>query len=223
MKTIFVAGLIALPLLGISRTQPTQTPPWKLIATRDSFVVNVNGQPMGAAVFVVERLPRGFRVTESTRIGTFVEQTTEILLDAEQRVLSVVQAGKMRGQEARIELRYDKGRVNGRAQIPGPQGPISHNIDSVVPADVVDDNLMQGVIAALPWSADASYSLPVFSAGKNALSQLKLSVVEATADAYKVRMGDNDGIVHVYVSRSSPQRILRIAPVGSPMEMVRVN
>jgi hypothetical protein len=223
MKIIFVCGLLALPVLGGTHTQAPATPPWKLIATRDSFVVNVNGQPMGAIVFVVERLERGIRVTENTRIGTFVEQTTEILLDAEQRLLSVVQVGKMRGQEARIELRYDKGRVKGHAQIPGPQGQISHNIDSAVPADVVDDNLMQGVIAALPWSADASYSLPVFSAGKNALSERKLAVVETTADAYKVRMGDKDDIVHVYVSRSSPQRILRIAPAGSPMEMVRVN
>ena len=224
MKSMVIgAALAALPVFAHAGTQALQAPPWKLSAARDSFAVTVNGRVVGSAVFAVDRTPQGFRVTETTHIAGVVQQTTEMLLDDQQLMLSVSQKGETRGQETRIELRYERGRVRGFVKMPGPQGQISSDVDSEVPADVVDDNLVQGVVAALPWSPAASYTMPVFSSGKNALSEARLSVVAMTEDAYKVELASQNGTVHFYVSRASPQRILRIAPAGQPIELVRVN
>src|SRR5262245_53073312 len=104
MEALIIASVAALPIIGFhTASRESISRPWKLTATRDSFVMRVNGQSMGYTVLAVERIPAGFRVTENTRIGTMIEQTTEILLDTEQRILSVLQSGKARGQEMRIE------------------------------------------------------------------------------------------------------------------------
>jgi len=230
MKTAIVA-MIALPALGLGSSRISELPPWKLAAARDSFIININGQTMGSSLLTVVPLPTGFHVTESTRIGTMVEQTTEIVLDRGQQLVSVTQTGKMRGQDARIELKYGNKRVQGFALVPGPDGVKAHDVDVAVPADVIDDNLLQTVIGVLPWNAESEYRLPVFSGGRNALMTVKLVVVgteEVTLPgggqpAYKIRMQGGEHDTFFYVSKAAPRRLLKVASVDAPLEMVRAN
>jgi len=231
MKSAILAAFVALPPLGLSSSDLSDGPPWKLVATRDSFVININGQSMGSTMLTVVPLPSGFHVTESTRIGTMVEQTTEIILDSQQRLVSVTQTGRMRGQDARIDLKYGGNRVKGSALIPGPDGTKSHDVDSAVPNDVIDDNLLQAVIAVLPWSAEAQYDLPVFSAGRNTLMNVKLIVTGSEAvvlpggpvAAYKIQMTGGEHDTFFYMSKAAPQRLLKITAAEAPFEIVRAN
>ena len=214
------------------RMHTTPLPALKLYETRDSFVVNVQGRPMGFSVLAVDKMPDGgFRVSENTKIGEFVEQRTEILLDRDQRILQVIQSGRMRGQDARIAIEYHGTHVKGAATVPGAQGPLSFVIDTEVPASVIDDNLLQSVFGALPWSSDANWTFPVFSAGKNRVTQNSLVVtgVEQLAtsggavEAYRAELRGGETVVGLWVSIAKPHRVLKTAPVGVPFEMVRAN
>ena len=225
------AMVLSLANLPVS-IHTTPLPAWQLREARDSFVVNVQGKPMGFTVLAVDKMPDGgFRVTENTQIAQFVEQKTEVLLDRDHRILQVIQSGKMRGQDARIAIEYHGTHVKGAATVPGAQGPQSFVIDTEVPASVIDDNLLQSVFGALPWSSDANWTMPVFSAGKNRVTQHSLVVtgVEQLAisggavEAYRAELRDGESVVALWVSTAKPHRVLKTAPVGAPFEMVRAN
>lgn len=210
----------------------TPLPKWTLTAGRDSFVMSLRGEAKGYTVLAVEPLADGgFRVTEHTQIGAAVDQKTMILLDADHQLKRVMQSAKARGQDLRIDLNYGNGRVQGSAVTPAQGGTQSQTIDSEIPANAVDDNLVQSLLAALPWSEQSHWVMPVFSAGKNGLTDMILkvqaiepvSVPAGTQAAYKIEMRGDVVAVQIWISKSTPHRLLKMVPIGSPMEIVRAN
>ena len=230
-RSLLAASLL-LVAANVAHAQSTALPQWKLQESRDSFVINIEGRPMGFMVLAVEALKDGgFRVTDNTQIGEIVRQKTEMLLDNTHRLKRVNQAGTMRGQDARIAVEYDGKKVKGAATRPGPDGATSFVIDTPVPVNVVDDNLLQPMFAVLPWSANARWTIPVFSAGKNQLNDMILVVMgtEAlntplgTVDTYHAELRGPEMTVGIWVSKAAPHRVLKTAPVGAPFEVLRVN
>ena len=230
MKIGFSALAALLVTAGGLRAQ-TSVPAWQLEVARDSFVINIQGQPMGFTVLAVERAGDGYRVTETTRIGGMVEQDTEVMLDAQHRPTSVKQSGQAGGQQMNIEVKYAGSHVTGSASIPSPSGVQNHTIDMELPAGAVDDNLMQVVLARLPWSETTSYTIPMFSAGRNAVSEQTIKVVRTEkvtlpggdVDAFKAEMQSGAQVINFWFSTAAPHRILKTAPVGAPLEIVRAN
>jgi len=206
---------------------PLPLPAWQLHESRDSFVINIQGKPMGFTVLSVEATRAGYRVTENTQIGGMMQQKTELLLDKAHRLRQVNQSGKMRGQDARIAIEYDGKRVRGAATMPGPEGGHSFMIDLPVPANVIDDNLLQSIFPVLPWSADANWTIPVFSAGKNQLSETTLVVTGSESvnnvESYRAELRGGEMTVAIWVAKAAPHRVLKTAPVGAPFEMIRAN
>jgi hypothetical protein len=220
-RSIYLPSLFS---LFCAVTAHAQIPAYQLQAARDSFEIRIQGRPMGFTVLAVETHTVGFRVTERTQLGTAVEQNTEILLDRQQRLMSVRQNGRMRGQDARIAIEYGHQHVRGTALIPTPAGsPDSLHIDTHVPADVIDDNLLQTVLAFLPWTADAQWTLPVFSAGKNQVTQRTLKVTNVEESAYRVELQGGEMPLTFWVSRSAPHRVVKLSSAQGAFEMVRVN
>ncbi|HEY0809375.1 MAG TPA: hypothetical protein VGD49_04400, partial [Longimicrobiales bacterium] len=82
-----------------------------------------------------------------------------------------------------------------------------------------------------PWSANARWTIPVFSAGKNQLNDMILVVMgtEAlntplgTVDTYHAELRGPEMTVGIWVSKAAPHRVLKTAPVGAPFEVLRVN
>lgn len=212
------------------QAQAARLPKVKLTAVRDSFTILANGQPFGASVLTVETTATGARVTEVTSLGPMGSQSSEMLVDAEGRILKLTQTGQMMGQEARIAVDYANGRAKGSASIPGPAGPQTHTVDAEVPADVVDDNMISVLVPLLPWAADASWEFPMFSAGKNAVSTATLRAVASedvtipagTFKAYKVELKAGESTVALWIDAASG-RVLKLAPAGAPIELVRAN
>ena len=69
------------------------------------------------------------------------------------------------------------GRARGNANTVSPEGPKAAAIDTTLPPGTVDDNAIQFLLPALPWTPSANWSFGVFSAGQNEYRVTTLRVV----------------------------------------------
>ena len=202
----------------------------RLTAGRDSFVVRVQGNPLGWSATAIEDTPEGKRLTEQTNIGGFVEQQTTVDISASGAMIRVRQSGKVQGQPTSIELDYGAGRVKGNASTVTQEGPKSVQIDTTVTAGTIDDNAIQGLLAALPWSPTAQWSFEVFAGGQNESKVVTLKVLgvetvalpAGPAEAYKVEFSGGWQPATFWISTAAPNRLLKIGVANTPVEIVRV-
>lgn len=204
--------------------------PRRLQATRDSFVVMVQGNPFGFVRSVVARgADGGFTITETSEIGPIVQQTTTVTLSDRLAPLRVEQTGTVQGMATKVDVTYAGGKATGSAATPGPAGIEQKTVDADVPAGVVDDNALSALLPTLPWAADAKFTLPVFASGQNTLHQVTLSVagVESvtvpagTFQAFRVEATGGSAPLTYHVEQAAPHRLLKIQPTGQPIEIVR--
>ena len=79
--------------------------------------------------------------TESTTLGTFVQQLTTVVLNADLSMRRSDQTGTVQGQRSETHLTYAGDRVKGTAVAPQPSGtPKSTTFDTTVVAGTIDDN-----------------------------------------------------------------------------------
>ena len=92
----------------------------QLVSRRDSFIVIVNGNPLGT--YVSETVAEGdsltYREALSIPVARWNLDTRARLSLATLEMRSLDQTGSMAGQEAATHLVFSAGRVTGRAQIP---------------------------------------------------------------------------------------------------------
>lgn len=206
--------------------------PGALAARVDSFAVMVQGQPFGFTRTRVERDSDGFTITETSQLGPVVSQTTTIGLDPRLAMRSVRQEGKVQGQDASVDVTYSGGRVTGSAATPRPPSGVVEKVtvDAEVPAGVVDDNAFAALVPAMPWSAGARFVVPVFASGQGELLSYTLTVAGAepvtvpagTVQAYRVEVTGAQQPLTLFVEEAAPHRLMKIAMVGTPVELVRV-
>lgn len=205
----------------------------RLAARQDSFAIMVQGNPLGALTTSVERTAEGFRYRESTRLAGFIQQDTEVTADAEFRPLEVRQRGRVQGQETTIDVRFAEGRARGSAVTPDPQamGQLrTVAIDTTWSPDYLEENLVQAVLPALPWSDGAKWTFTMFSTASGETRQATLAVSgretvtvpAGTAEAWTVELTGSPQPVRFWVSVEAPHRLLKLAIAGTPVEMVRV-
>jgi zinc protease len=202
--------------------------PNQIVARRDSFVVMIQGKPLGWQVAAITRQGDSVRYREETQIGTLIQQTTEVQMTAGAEMVETHQTGKARGQDTRIDLKYSGGRVKGDAVVAGPKGPQSFTVDTTVPAGVLDDNSIQGLLPAFPWAPKAKWTLEVFGSGENRVKTLQLSVLgteqvtvpAGTFEVYRAQLSGADQAVNFLITTALPHRIVKIQIVGAPIEFV---
>ena len=199
------------------------------LSTRtDSFVVLVQGNPLGFQRTTIERTESGFRVVDDVQIGPIMTQHTEVELSADGALRSTKQTGQVRGQNTSIDISYHDGRAKGSATTPSMAGLLTTAIDTVVVAGAIDDNLITALLPALEWSPTASFTLPVFMSGKGYVQPLtvaargteKLTVPAGTFDVYRVEISGGQAAVAMFVTTTAPHRLVKIAPRGAPLEFV---
>jgi zinc protease len=204
--------------------------PRKLVATRDSFVVLVQGNPFGFTRSEVTRAADGtVTISETSQIGPVLQQTTTVTLSERLEPRRVQQTGTVQGQATKIDVTYANGRATGSAAVPGAAGIEQKTVDAAVPAGVVDDNALAAILPILPWAADAKLTIPVFAAGQNAVHQLTLTVagVESvtvpagTFQAFRVDATGGAAPLTFYIEQAALHRLLKIQPAGQPVEIVR--
>lgn len=199
-----------------------------LTARTDSFVVMVQGNPMGFQRSTVERTESGFRLVDDVQIGSIMTQHTEVDFGPDGTLRSTKQTGTVRGQNTTIDITYHDGRAKGSATTPSMAGLATIAIDTVVAMGAIDDNLITAVLPALDWSPTASFTIPVFLSGKGYVQELTLAVKATETltvpagsfDVYRVELSGGQAPVAMYVTTDATHRLVKVAPRGAPLEFV---
>jgi zinc protease len=201
----------------------------KLLAHRDSFVVLIQGTPQGFQTAALEKGPAGFSYRTNVSIaGGVVTQAGEASFTSDLRPLSVKQTGKVQGQGTSTDLTYSGGRVKGSATTMAAGGPKSNTVDTAVAAGVIDDNMLSALLPGLAWGPNAKFTISTFDASSGTVRQAQLSVAgtESVAvpagifPAYRVDVSGLTQPVTMYITTAAPHRLVKIAPVGAPVEFV---
>jgi hypothetical protein len=231
MKLLVKAASAALVLVAARSAtgQPTSPVNYSAVTARtDSFVVMVQGSPLGFQRTTIERTEGGFRVVDDVQIGPIMSQHTEIELGPDGALRSTRQTGQVRGQNTDIQISYHDGRAKGSATTPSVAGLVTTAIDTTVGAGAIDDNLITALVPALDWAPGATFALPVFLSGKGYEQTLtltvkgieKLTVPAGTFEVYRVDLSGGQAPVAMYVTTEAPRRLVKIAPQGAPLEFV---
>jgi hypothetical protein len=205
--------------------------PWEqLVARADSFQVRLQGNPFGFVSTRLERTAEGWRYTDQTVLGPVINQKTVVTFSATGAMQAVTQEGTAQGQPLATTLAYANGKVTGKATTPGPQGAKESAVNADVPAGALDDNVVQALLPLMPLAAGAKVPITVFQGGKGSAStwtvrvegEESVTVPAGTFPAYKVALDGAEQPLAFYVSTAAPRRLLKIAFVGAPVEIVLV-
>jgi zinc protease len=205
--------------------------PWEqLVARADSFQVRLQGNPFGFVSTRLERTGEGWRYTDQTVLGPVVNQKTVVTFSATGAMQAVTQEGTAQGQQLATTLAYANGAVTGKATTPGPQGAKESAVNADVPAGALDDNVVQALLPLMPLAPGAKLPVTVFQGAKGSATtwtvrvegEESVTVPAGTFPAYKVAIDGAEQPLAFYVSTAAPRRLLKIAFVGAPVEIVLV-
>jgi hypothetical protein len=195
----------------------------RLAARRDSFVVRVQGNPLGASVYELAREGDGWVVKEATTIaGGMVQQNTTLRTDASLAPRALEQRGKVQGRDTKADVTFAGGRAKGAAQTPGPQGVKDVTVDAALPAGTLDDNAMAFAIPLLRWAPGAKHVVSTFSAGKGTATPLTYAVVgtesvtvpAGTFEVFRIDQTGGEQPVSYFVTTAAPHRLVRLLVAG---------
>ena len=201
----------------------------QVAAVADSFTIVINGNPLGTMSHRVEKTGDGIRITERMSIANgMVAQATDLMLSAKGEMRSVKQTGSVQGQQTSIDATYAGNRVKGTATTPAPGGPKTVSYDTTIVAGSIDDNATLAALPTLPWSKTATFSIPVFGSGQGTQRMVtykvtgtqSLTVPAGTFDTFVVETSGGPAPVTLYITTAKPFRVVKLAPQGSPMEVV---
>jgi len=221
-----VALLVGATSVGAQSSSPINV--GALAPRVDSFVVMVQGRPLGFQRTTVERTEGGLRVVDDVEIGPIMTQHTEVELSADGSLRSTKQTGTVRGQNTSIDITYHDGRAKGSSTTPSMTGLVTTSIDTTVAAGAIDDNLITALLPAMEWTPTATITLPVFLSGKGYVQSLtlsvrgteKLTVPAGTFDVYRVELSGGQAPIAMFVTTDAGHRLVKIAPQGAPLEFV---
>lgn len=199
-----------------------------LVPRSDSFIVRVQGNPLGFQRTTIEKTELGLRMIDDVQIGPIMTQHTEVELAPDGAMRSTKQTGQVRGQNTTIGITYHDGRAKGSATTPSMAGLVTTAIDTAVAQGAIDDNLLTAIIPALEWSPTASITLPVFLSGKGYVQSLTLAVKgmetltvpAGTFEVYRIELSGGQAPVAMFVTTDAAHRLVKIAPRGTPLEFV---
>jgi predicted Zn-dependent peptidase len=196
----------------------------------DSFAILVQGNALGYQTSKLEKVDGGWRYTESTRIATFVQQDVDVRFTDKLVMQSVKETGKQAGQDANVDVTFTNGHAKGSATTPSQTGPKTVNVDTDVPAGTIDGNLVAVIVPALKWASGSKFTVPVFATDKGSVVQYAIAVTGeesvkvplGTFDAFKAEITGGEQPLTFWVEKAAPNRLIKIAFVGAPIEMQRV-
>jgi len=197
----------------------------QVVARSDSFQALVQGNVLGGQKAKVVIDGDSIVYSESTVIGSFVQQQSTVVLNGDLSMRRTEQTSTVQGQHTEIHLAYAGGRVKGTSQTPQPGGPKTITVDTTVAAGTIDDNALAVLLPALPLEQGKTFNLNVFSSGEGATKvvSVKVAAIESvvvpagTFPAYRLEVSGMQLPLVWHVTQQAPRRVARIAPTGMPL------
>jgi hypothetical protein len=192
----------------------------------------VQGNQLGWLRGVLDKTAEGFRYVEDTRIAALVTQTTTLDMDSKAEMRHIAQQGTVQGVAAAINVSFAGGRAKGSASTPGQDGQIKTiEIDTTFAPGTLDDNAVQALLPAFRWAPDAKWTFQVLSTGQGEFRTMTLSVTGResltiagqSVECYTVSLTGGLQPVNFWISTAAPHRLMKLAVVGAPIEMIRAN
>ena len=197
VKTVSVDGDPMMPSDFTPKALGTALNFSNLVASRDSFVVVMQGRTIGTSVQSVEARSGGWTVRESTNVmNGMMAQQTALETDASLASTSLVQSASMQGQVLKTNVAFAGGRATGSAMSAS--------------------------------QADTKYTLNVFNSGTGTVQPMVLTVQGSetvtvpagTFETWKVEQKRPESSAIIYITKDAARRIVKIAPVGQPIEIL---
>lgn len=201
--------------------------PRQLTASRDSFVVMVQGNPVGSSVVSLESANNGWVLKENTSImGGMVSQQTTLQTDSALVPVSLEQGMSMQGQPLKTQVAFANGKATGSAQTMSQQGPQTITVNTALPAGTIASDALTAALPSFRWSDGATYTVNVFVASKGTVMPVTLKVVGSesvavpagTFDSWKIEQTGGEAAAIFYLAKAS-RRVVKVAPVGQPLEL----
>jgi zinc protease len=199
----------------------------QLKASRDSFVVMVQGNALGTSVVSVEAKNGGWTMSENTNVmNGMIAQRTTLESDAVLSPVSLQQGASMQGQQTKTDVAFAGGKAKGSAQTPSQTGPQTKAIDTDLPSGTIASDALQMVLPLFRWANNATFTVNVFSAGKGTVEPITLTVVGSESvtvpagsfDSWRIEQKGGEAAVVFYLAKAS-KRLVKISPVGQPIEL----
>ena len=215
-------------------SMPSALDPSRLVAGTDSFVVMMQGKPLGWQRSERIRRSDGWEVRDAIALIGVGEQESRVHFDTSLQERTLRQSGMMRGKPMAIALDFTAAsngvRVKGTADTPSNPAGIVH-LDTILPAGTIDDNAVMPLLFAVPWRDGMTLAIPVVASGKGTLEIKRLKVLGAesvtvpagTFAVWRVQQDVPGGQVQYDITRAAPYRLVRMQQVGTPFEIVLVH
>jgi hypothetical protein len=222
------AGFPALGILLLIAPGTAQTFPAfdhaHIVERTDSFRVLTQGLQVGALTrSLVSSLRGGTPIlTYAARIsfGELGHQNTTVIVDRQTlRALQVDQVGQEGGNPLEVHVTYDRGKARGTYRVPAADGvTVSGTVDTLLGAEVLDDNLLQAFAPALPLPSDTGVSLHVYDAALATLIPMHVTIADGgsvttpagTFSTWRLDITGGEAPFTYFVSRTTPRRLVRI-------------
>jgi zinc protease len=205
---------------------PSQLDPSRVAATRDRYSVVMQGNALGSMVRDLRRDGSSWVLTDTSSIAG-VSQVTVVRLGGDLSLQSVSQRGSIQGRDTRIDVTVSNGTATGTAVSPLTQFE-ERAVNATISAATVDDNSFPSLLGALPLAEGATFDVPVFSSGSGAVTTQKVTVEAAeeitvpagTFRTWRISISGGQAPTNIWISLDSPYRMVKMAPVGAPIEIV---
>jgi zinc protease len=200
----------------------------QLAEREDTLAAMSNGKQVGRQITALSKTEDGFEYRENTEIQNLVKQATSVTFGAEGQMRKLTEDGTIQGQAIKAALTYGPDRVQGFASLTSAKGPQTTVIDTTVTPEVLDENVIQGLLPAFRLKASATWTLRVFSATENRVRpcSLKVTGIEKVAlpsgavEAYRVLLSSDNQAVTYFVTTGTPHRVIRVVIANTPLEFV---
>lgn len=222
----------ALALVTFALPAAAQTfNPGKLpAASRDSFEVVYQGQPIGSFVLALAKSGDNYSYSAIANLAAMgVTETDSIVFNgATLAPVSMHNRGSMQGMSTASAITVAGGKATGTAQRPGPNGIESIVVDAMVEPGVLAEG---AEIALLPTIALSEGYAATFQTldGKSGkikkydlkvLANEKITIPLGTFETFRVQLSGEE-TVSVFITTAEPRRIVMMRIEGPGVEMRR--
>lgn len=230
LKRIAVIVTLIAPISAGAQTfQPGRV----AAASRDSFEVVYQGQPIGSFIMAHNKAADNITLVTEVRLPMMgVTGVDSLVFNATTLApVLITTSQSMQGRTAAGRITVSNGKATGSMQQPGPAGMQTMPIDVAVPAGVIADGAESVMIPTIDFSDGLTMNFQTFDgkAGKTKSYVLKVlgkesvTVPAGTFEAWKAEINGDGELVQIWVSTAEPRKVLQLRLEAQQIEMKRAS